>query len=108
MCALKVPVHAFPTGVAELQSWQCERGYARNGNVCAEVHVPEHAYLNDTGDGWTCERGFSPEGQSCSQLSLPRNAHLDARGNEWFCNLGFEKQGSQCAPTDSAALASAH
>ena len=103
--AIKLPAHAFPTGIAELQSWHCERGYTRRGDSCVAVAIPAHAYLNDPGDGWSCDRGFHPVGQVCAPISVPRNAHLDARGNDWFCNPGFEKQAEQCAARKSAAFA---
>ena len=32
--------------------WQCKRGFRKVDEACTPLAVPEHAFLNDRGNGW--------------------------------------------------------
>lgn len=46
----EIPMHAHPKQFGD--EWECDRGYIREGNACAELQVPEHAYLDAFGSSW--------------------------------------------------------
>ncbi len=59
----KLPEHAYTTFG---DSWKCERGYKRVKEQCQGVRVPEHAFLEYTGNRWRCERGYRRSGNRCA------------------------------------------
>ncbi len=99
-----VPDHAY---IDFGKHWRCERGFkAVNGGRgayrteerCEEVKVPEHAFLDYTGNDWRCERGYKRADRECRSLELPEHAYLDFNGNDWVCDRGFKREGNRCSP----------
>jgi hypothetical protein len=54
--AAEMPAHAHLKQFGD--EWECDRGYIREGDACAELQVPAHAYLDSFGRNWKCERGY--------------------------------------------------
>ena len=94
--AVVVPANAYPTYKSYGTGWKCKRGYKADGDTCAEVKVPPHAYLTAAGDEWKCDRGYTEKGTSCVKLDLPVHAHIDFSGNGWDCDMGYLERGDQC------------
>ncbi len=98
--AAEVPQNAHILG----NSWYCNDGYSRVGNVCQKLIVPINAHV--LGNSWYCNDGYSRNGDSCQKLLVPANAHI--LGNSWYCNDGYSKSGSDChkliVPTNAYVL----
>ena len=93
-----VPENAFLRSSG--YGWQCERGYRRDGDSCAAIVLPAHAYLTEdyTDSGWTCERGFVADRNGCIAISVPENAYLTNAhyGASWACERGFTEVEGRC------------
>ncbi len=61
--AAEAPEHAY---ITYGDSWKCERGFKRAEDECQSIQVPEHAYLDYSGNNWVCDHGFKREGNRCS------------------------------------------
>jgi len=75
------------------EGWTCSRGFVRDGQICARVVVPAHAYLDSSGDEWDCDRGYLRSDQGCTAVKVPANAHaVDPPSlNGWECDRGYEE-----------------
>ena len=60
--------------------------------------MPEHAFLDYTGNDWRCERGYERADGECSSLEVPEHAYLDFTGHDWVCDRGFKREGNRCSP----------
>ena len=58
-----VPDHAY---IDFGDHWTCDRGFKRVGDRCEKIPVPEHAFLEYTGNRWQCERGYRRSGNRCA------------------------------------------
>ncbi len=58
-----VPDHAY---IDVGDQWTCDRGFKQVNDRSEEIQVPEHAFLDYTGNNWRCERGYKREGNRCS------------------------------------------
>jgi hypothetical protein len=89
-----VPDNARP---GRYGGWECERGYARDGDACTLISIPSHAYLDASGHRWRCERGYRPANDQCTAVVVPANGYMDddAR-NGWRCARGYREAGDKC------------
>ncbi len=60
--------------------------------------MPEHAFLEYTGNRWQCERSYKRVNDQCQRVQVPEHAFLDTWGNGWACERGFQRSGDRCAP----------
>ena len=65
----EIPAHAHPKQFGD--EWECDRGYIREGDACAELQVPAHAYLDAFGRAWLSAARRSVHGHRCAEACLP-------------------------------------
>ena len=53
--------------------------------------MPEHAFLNHSGNDWKCHRGFKRVAERCEEIPVPEHAFLNHSGNRWQCDRGFKR-----------------
>ena len=97
--ALDLPENAYATGRSYGTGWACRRGFVETaGGICAEIFVPENAFLRSSGYGWECERGYREERDTCVAIEVPDHAYLtnDNSGAGWACNRGFVEEAGAC------------
>jgi len=83
------------------EGWECDSSFRILADQCAEIVLPENAYLTNRtyGAGWECLHGFKEvEGTSCDVVFVPTNGYLDQSGSRWGCLRGFRKSGDVCGP----------
>ena len=89
-----IPANAYLYG----DTWLCNRGYKKSGNVCVSNNIPSNTYIPKNGYatnyGFECYGGYKKTGSSCIKINIPANAY--AYGSSWKCNPGFERQGNSC------------
>ncbi len=73
-------------------------GFKQVNHRCEEIQVPEHAFLESTGNCWQCERGYKRVKEQCQRVQVPEHAFLDTWGNGWACERCFRRSGDRCAP----------
>ncbi len=90
-----VPDHAY---IDSVDDWKCDRGFKRVTERCEEIQVPEHAFLEYTGNRWKCERGYKRVDDQCQGVQVPEHGFLNTWGDGWECERGFRHSGNRCAP----------
>ena len=82
-----------PNARASGNSWKCNYGYKKTGNMCTkETVIPTNAHAS--GSSWACNAGYQKLGSTCNKIYVPKNASLS--GSSWKCNTGFTKDGNSC------------
>ena len=59
-----LPENAYSSG----DSWKCESGYFKYGEVC--LKIPDNAY--SSGDSWKCKSGYEQSGNACKKKPEPK------------------------------------
>ena len=89
-----IPANAYLYG----DTWLCNRGYKKSGNVCVSNNIPSNTYIPKNGYatnyGFECYGGYKKTGSSCIKINIPANAY--AYGSSWKCNSGYKKTGISC------------
>jgi hypothetical protein len=69
------------------------------GTECAVVDVPEHGYLDRSGERWLCDRGYRPADNGCVPVGIPVNAYLSdlSYGPGWQCERGYREADGACS-----------
>ncbi len=88
-----VPDHAY---IDFGDHWKCDRGFKRVDDRCEEFPVPEHAFLENSGNRWQCERGYKRVEERCEEIPVPEHAFLESTGNRWQCERGYKRVKDQC------------
>ncbi len=88
-----VPDHAY---IDFGDRWKCDRGFKRVADRCEEFPVPEHAFLNHSGNDWKCDRGFDRVAERCEEIQVPEHAFLASTGNRWQCERGYKRVMDRC------------
>ena len=84
-----IPSNAYASG----NSWKCNYGYKKTGNMCTkETVIPTNAHAS--GSSWACNAGYQKLGSTCNKIYVPKNASLS--GSSWKCNSGYTKIGNSC------------
>ena len=94
---LAMPTHATAKSYGD--GWSCDIGYRQNGEICAEIIVPENAYETERsyGTGWECLHGFVAQDKtSCVAVAVPDGGFLDPSGERWHCLRGHLKVDDRC------------
>lgn len=80
--------------------WQCNPGFIKNGETCAEIIAPENAYLTGSSYrmGWLCNHGYRENQGECIAITIPENAYLSPSeyGLGWECNRGYLENKGVC------------
>jgi hypothetical protein len=88
--------------------WECEHGFRRSNDACAEIALPANAYLDSSGNRWRCDRGYLDVNEACVSIKVPANAYLDdSFGSGWSCERGYREKSGACSAIQIPAHAHA-
>jgi hypothetical protein len=96
---ITVPENAYATNRTYGAGWACRHGFRETSDaICVEVVIPEHGFLDPSGERWHCMRKFRKIGNTCQAIVLPANAYLtnNTYGAAWKCERGYAATGTGC------------
>lgn len=86
-------------GQVTLESFECDPGYDKQGDMCVKVDPIEKGKFYEQGDQFYCESGYlrNEELRKCEKVVVPENARLDSASVDgWSCISSYIKKGDIC------------